>query len=130
MMVPLKIEEACLKCHGHPATSPTNDGKDIAGRQMENYKLGDIRGGISVIAPLATLDAAIASNNYFNIIGTVICVLVIGTVVFFVSRNVVSMLKRLIINLLNGSNELSSAARRFLLPVSLWQTALHNRHLQ
>jgi len=110
MMVPLKIEEACLKCHGNPATSPTNDGKDIAGRQMENYKVGDIRGGISVIAPLATVNAAIASNNYFNIIGNVICVLVIGAVVFFISRNVVSLLKRLTINLLNGSKELSSAA--------------------
>ncbi len=111
LMVPLKIEDACLKCHGNPATSPTNDGKDIAGRQMENYKLGDIRGGISVIAPLATVSAAIASNNYFNIIGNVICVLVIGAVVFFISRSVVSMLKRLIINLLNGSKELSSAAK-------------------
>lgn len=111
LMVPLKIEEACLKCHGNPATSPTNDGKDIAGREMENYKLGDIRGGISVIAPLATVSAAIASNNYFNIIGNVICVLVIGAVVFFISRNVVSMLKRLVINLLNGSKELSSAAK-------------------
>jgi len=111
MMVPLKIEEACLKCHGDPANSPTKDGKDIAGRQMENYKPGDIRGGISVIAPLATVSAAIASNNYFNIIGNVICVLVIGAVVFFISRNVVSMLKRLVINLLNGSKELSSAAR-------------------
>src|SRR3989339_825491 len=111
LMVPLKIEEACLKCHGDPANSPTKDGKDIAGRQMENYKLGDIRGGISVIAPLATVSAAIASNNYFNIIGNVICVLVIGAVVFFISRNVVSMLKRLTINLLNGSKELSSAAR-------------------
>ena len=111
MMVPLKIEEACMKCHGDPANSPTKDGKDIAGRQMENYKVGDIRGGISVIAPLATVSAAIASNNYFNIIGNVICVLLIGAVVFFVSRNVVSMLKRLIINLLNGSKELSSAAK-------------------
>lgn len=111
MMVPLKIEEACLKCHGDPANSFTKDGKDIAGRQMENYKVGDIRGGISVIAPMATVNAAIASNNYFNIIGNAICVLIIGAVVFFMSRNVVSMLKRLVINLMNGSQELSSAAR-------------------
>ncbi len=111
MMVPLKIDEACLKCHGDPANSPTKDGKDIAGKQMENYKLGDIRGGISVIAPLATLNAAIASNNLFNIVGNVICVLVIGTVVFLISKNVVSMLKRLIVNLINGSKELSVAAQ-------------------
>lgn len=111
LMVPLKIEEACLKCHGNPGTSPTNDGKDIAGRQMENYKLGDIRGGISVIAPLAAVNAAIASNNYFNIIGNVICVLVIGAVVFLIARNVASLLKRLVVNLMNGSKELASAAK-------------------
>lgn len=51
-IVPLYIEPACLKCHGDPATSPTGDGKDIAGRQMEGYKLGEIRGGISVTIPL------------------------------------------------------------------------------
>ena len=110
LMVPLKIEEACLKCHGNPGTSPTNDGKDIAGKQMENYKLGDIRGGISVIAPLATVNAAIASNNYFNIIGNAICVFVIGVVVFLVARNVVSLLKRLVVDMMNGSKELASAA--------------------
>ncbi|MBI2472469.1 MAG: DUF3365 domain-containing protein [Planctomycetes bacterium] len=111
LMVPLKIEEACMKCHGDPANSSTKDGKDIAGRQMENYKVGDIRGGISVIAPLATINAAIASNNYFNIFGNAICVIVIGVVVFLIARNVVSMLKRLVVNLMNGSKELTSAAK-------------------
>lgn len=46
--VPLYINELCLKCHGDPATSPTKDGKDITGTPMENYKIGDLRGGISV----------------------------------------------------------------------------------
>jgi hypothetical protein len=49
---PLYINELCLKCHGDPATSPTKDGKDITGGDMENYKIGDLRGGISVTFPI------------------------------------------------------------------------------
>lgn len=112
LMVPLKIEEACLKCHGDPATSSTGDGKDLAGRQMENYKLGDIRGGISVTAPMAAVNAAIASNRNFNIIGNGIYVILIGMIVFFIARNIISLLKRLVYNLKNGAEEVSSAANQ------------------
>lgn len=110
LMVPLAIEEACLKCHGDPVTSPTGDGKDIAGRQMENYKLGEIRGGISVIAPMSAVYAAIASNRNFNIIGNAIYVLLVSGIVFLIARNVVSLLKRLVNNLKNSSEEVTSAA--------------------
>ena len=51
-MLPLYIEETCLQCHGDPANSPTGDGLDITGHKMENYELGELRGGISVIIPL------------------------------------------------------------------------------
>ena len=50
---PLYINERCLKCHGDPANSPTGDGKDIANYYMENYKLGELRGGISLIFPVS-----------------------------------------------------------------------------
>ncbi len=110
LMVPLKIEEACLKCHGDPVTSPTGDGKDIAGRQMENYKLGDIRGGISVMAPMTAVNAAIASNRNFNILGNGIFVILVGTIVFFIARNITSLLKRLVYNLSKGADEVASAA--------------------
>lgn len=110
LMVPLAIEEACLKCHGDPVTSPTGDGKDIAGRQMENYKLGEIRGGISVIAPMSAVYAAIASNRNFNIIGNGIYVLLVSGIVFLIARNVVSLLKRLVNSLKNSSEEVTSAA--------------------
>ncbi len=49
---PLYIEHRCLKCHGDPARSPTGDGKDITGFQMEGYKLGELRGAISLIFPI------------------------------------------------------------------------------
>ena len=49
---------------------------------MENYKLGDIRGGISVTAPMATITKAIASNRIFNIFGSIIFVFVVSGIVF------------------------------------------------
>lgn len=112
LMVPLKIEEACLKCHGDPATSPTGDGKDIAGRPMENYKLGEIRGGISVIAPMTEVKAAIASNRNFNFIGNGIYVILISGIVFFITRGIVSLLKRLVDGLRNGADEVTSASNQ------------------
>lgn len=49
---PLYIRELCLKCHGDPANSPTGDGKDVTNYYMENYKLGELRGGISITFPV------------------------------------------------------------------------------
>ncbi|HJW85671.1 MAG TPA: methyl-accepting chemotaxis protein [Candidatus Brocadiaceae bacterium] len=112
LMVPLRIEEACLKCHGDPATSKTGDGKDISGRDMENYKLGEIRGGISVIAPMAKVNESIRANRNFNLAGNGIYILVIGCIVFFVIHGVVSMLKRTVSSLRSGADEVASAANQ------------------
>ncbi|MFN3531892.1 MAG: methyl-accepting chemotaxis protein [Candidatus Brocadia sp.] len=109
-IVPLRIDEGCLKCHGDPATSPTGDGKDIAGKPMENYKLGDIRGGISVTAPMSAIDQAMASNRNFNIAGSVIFVLVIGGIVFVIVRNVIKFLTQLVKRLNEGAEQVSSAS--------------------
>ncbi|MCQ4574041.1 MAG: DUF3365 domain-containing protein [Candidatus Brocadiales bacterium] len=49
---PLYMNEQCLKCHGDPSNSPTGDGKDITGSYMENYKLGELKGGISMTFPV------------------------------------------------------------------------------
>lgn len=47
-MQPIYIREACMKCHGSPAGE-----LDIAGRKKEGYSLGDVRGAISVMLPMA-----------------------------------------------------------------------------
>ena len=44
---PVYIKEACLKCHGDPKGE-----LDIAGKPKEGYKLGDLRGAISVQVPI------------------------------------------------------------------------------
>jgi methyl-accepting chemotaxis protein len=63
-MLPLYVEKSCLKCHGEPSNSPTGDGRDIAGYQMEGYKEGEVRGGISVIIPVAERPAFLVNSKY------------------------------------------------------------------
>lgn len=54
--VPLKLQQFCLKCHGTPKDNPLNAHKkpsewtniDITGFKMDNWKLGDFGGGVSV----------------------------------------------------------------------------------
>ncbi len=46
-MQPIYIKKACLKCHGVPKGE-----LDISGRPKEGYKLGEIRGAISVRLPV------------------------------------------------------------------------------
>jgi hypothetical protein len=45
-MLPIYMEPACLQCHGEPKSE-----KDITGRIKEGYKLGELRGAISVMVP-------------------------------------------------------------------------------
>lgn len=47
-MAPIYIEAACLQCHGEPRGA-----LDLTGREMEGYKLGDLRGALSIDLPLA-----------------------------------------------------------------------------
>ncbi len=44
---PIYIRQACLKCHGEPKGA-----KDISGHKKEGYKIGDLRGAISVSIPV------------------------------------------------------------------------------
>jgi general secretion pathway protein A len=45
-MLPLFIEQECLQCHGDPKGE-----RDITGRVKEGYRLGELRGAISVMVP-------------------------------------------------------------------------------
>jgi len=46
LMRPIHLRNAdgCLKCHGHPSTSPYNNGLDILGYPMEDWTDGELHG--------------------------------------------------------------------------------------
>jgi len=57
----IRLDSSCMLCHGDPATSPTKDGKDILGFQMENWKPGYMHGAYHVALPLEPVDQQVAS---------------------------------------------------------------------
>jgi signal transduction histidine kinase len=49
--VPLYVDDSCLACHGSPRGE-----QDVAGFAKEGYKLGDLRGIVSISMPMAGFD--------------------------------------------------------------------------
>lgn len=91
-MQPLYVEEKCLKCHA-----------------VQNYKVGDIRGGISTSINLSTGEA-IAAENIRTIIFTYVLVWLIGLFgIFFSFRRSAQLVaeREQKINLLNVSESLA-----------------------
>ena len=53
---PIMLTADCLGCHGDPKNSPTGDGKDMLGFQMENWRTGEIHGAFVLRSKLETVD--------------------------------------------------------------------------
>jgi len=62
LMTPFYIEESCMKCHNH-----------------QGYKIGDIRGGISVAVPLEPLKTIRSQHEWF-LIFRYLCLWILGIV--------------------------------------------------
>lgn len=52
---PIYVQESCLKCHGDPKDAPADVIAKYGDKQAFGYKLGDVRGIISVKLPDVTL---------------------------------------------------------------------------
>lgn len=95
VMKPVNLSEkqGCLHCHGHPSRSPWNNGKDILGYPMENYKDGDLVGIFILKSSLnansndvqANIQAAIV--RIFIIMGIILLFVVILSSFFIHSTN-------------------------------------------
>ena len=64
-MSPLIVEESCLKCH-----------------ESQGYKMGGVRGGLSLIVPLSWADTSIRKNNWFLLMIAVVSFLVVGATIY------------------------------------------------
>ncbi|MCB9058664.1 MAG: DUF3365 domain-containing protein [Calditrichae bacterium] len=91
----IRLQKGCLKCHGDPATSPTGDGKDIVGFDMENWHEGDVHGAYEVIMPLDTIDAQVGNIIQSNTLITgLLAIIIIGSIIFLIKKTVISPIKR------------------------------------
>jgi methyl-accepting chemotaxis protein len=88
----VRLSESCLACHGDPKRSlelwGNEDGTDITGHKMENWRVGQMHGAFEVVHSLDEADAAVAAGVWqsgilavFALVGTgVLTVLVVRTV--------------------------------------------------
>jgi methyl-accepting chemotaxis protein len=83
---PIVLTPDCLQCHGDPKTSPTGDGKDIAGFTMEGWKAGEVHGAFVLKSSLDRVDAVVTAGMGTTLawIAPVSCLIALGF--YFLNR--------------------------------------------
>lgn len=86
-LIPLHVEEACLKCHSAKETMPGFAQGDYPDGETTDYTFGDMRGAISVAVPIDRAEAEIKGNLvHMAIVTTVGMVFLVAFV--FVAMNI------------------------------------------
>ncbi|MFW5883657.1 MAG: c-type heme family protein, partial [Verrucomicrobiota bacterium] len=86
---PIVLSQDCLACHGDPANSPTGDGKDILGFQMENWRAGEVHGAFILSADLERIDTVVQAGFMQTVLWLLPIVVVIGTGVLIMTQRLV-----------------------------------------
>ncbi len=81
-LIPLHIEEACLKCHSAKETVPGFIQEDYPEDKATDYAFGDLRGAISVAVPIDRAEAQIKENLIHMTIITTVGMVFLVTFVF------------------------------------------------
>ncbi len=108
---PVKLTQDCLTCHGDPANSPTKDGKDIVGFQMENWKAGEVHGAFVLKTDFARVDASVRHGMMVTLAWML--PLTVGAMVGFwvlSQRMIVNPLRTASNSLIAGSEQIAAAA--------------------
>ncbi len=107
---PVKLGEGCLGCHGDPATSPSHNGRDVLGFQMENMHVGDVKGAFILKAPMTRDAVVMASLTKISVVGTIVLVLVVIGFQVLNRRLIVSPLRNIAQELLHGASQVRHAS--------------------
>lgn len=75
-MAPLYVDESCLGCH-----------------KSQGYKVGDVRGGISVNIPLGELDLKMKTNKVIITVLLIITIMILLLILYFMVWKLVSRLQ-------------------------------------
>lgn len=81
-LIPLHIEEACLKCHSAKETIPKIIQEDYPEDKATDYVFGDLRGAISVAVPIDRAEAEIKGNLIHMTIVTTVGMVFLVTFVY------------------------------------------------
>ena len=100
---PLTIKQGCLKCHGIPGKQvPMKLYKALVkdyGPVAFNYKVGDLRGMVSVEVPMKQAEKAISKTKMMMLVGGVIALVVFIFIIliainYFFERDIIKPIKK------------------------------------
>ncbi len=110
-IMPVKLTKDCLVCHGTVADDPDGDGYDVFGFQMEGWSAGMVTGGFEIVQDLTPLQEELRSSTY-QVLGVTVLVLIgiLGIFFFVVKGGVISPIQRVISTLSEMSTQTLHAA--------------------
>ncbi|RLA71088.1 MAG: GGDEF domain-containing protein [Epsilonproteobacteria bacterium] len=102
----LKIEEKCLKCHGKKEDAPLfiREKYDLA----YDYKLGDVRGAVSIKIPKAVLHSFFFKQFIYSVIYDFILLTLLFIFISYLLRRIKSINQKLEFEVINKTQEISS----------------------
>lgn len=83
---PIVLTADCLSCHGDPKTSPTGNGKDLLGFDMEDWKEGEVHGAFVLKSSMEPIDKIVKAGFTNTLLVTLPLTLVIILVLSYINR--------------------------------------------
>ncbi len=107
----LRIEQKCLTCHGKKENAP----KFIQNRYSNayDYKIGDVRGIISIKLPTDILDAYFMKDFIYSVFYDILLLIFLFTLIFYLLKKS-KKINELLENLVNEQTEELIAQNNFL----------------
>lgn len=109
---PIRLSQDCLACHGDPATSPSGNGKDMLGFQMEGWKVGDRHGAFVLRSTLDGVDSQVRHSILQTILWILPLACLVGVVIYMVLSRVSGHLLDMVRELINGSEQVNNAVHQ------------------
>ncbi len=95
----ITLTQECMECHGNPSQSMAlwgrEDGRDITGAKMENWKVGEVHGAFEISMKLDALQADVRSNASFLAFIVAISTALIILIAVFVAKTMSRYLSQL-----------------------------------
>lgn len=108
---PVKLTQDCMACHGDPATSPTQDGKDILGFAMENWKPGEVHGAFVLKTDFSKVDQSARKSMAQSLLWVgLVTVGIVGGFVVLNQRIIVRPLRAVADALGEGAAQIAAAS--------------------
>ena len=106
---PITLTNDCMVCHGEASSSPTKNGKDMLGFQMEGWKAGDKHGMFLLRSKLTRVDAAVQAGLGQTAMWLFPMSIGIGFGVYFLIFRTSNQLYGLIMSISQSSSEVTGA---------------------